>query len=322
MIKSIAAIVIAASLTACISTPAPSNTSVAPSAGEGRVPPVPPVVEGIVKGAARPGYIPFSDYTTGDPVIATEAFVNGKLTGPAGGDLAGNYPNPTAKQVTGLNLYSDSVYVAAFRNSYNPQALRIYNSYTAPTAFDGAELAWDHDQFIVGTIQAGAGLYRDLAFRTSNLIRLTVTVAGQLNAPANYSPASPASLVTKANVDNAIAHISLPYDLIVPPSVGVGGPGQVLYKIVFTRTVTFPAGAGISRFGSATTPNADVSYLITKGISTIGKITFPSGTVSGQVGLDAATTYNPGDAMYILRQSSTDTTLSGVYGTLSGTVSN
>jgi hypothetical protein len=60
-------------------------------------------------------------------------------------------------------LARDSGNILAQRNSTNPQAFHIYNTYTDASNYERASLKWDSNLFKIGTESLGTGTARDVA---------------------------------------------------------------------------------------------------------------------------------------------------------------
>jgi hypothetical protein len=92
--RNLLAIAALAVLSAC------TTSHVPPPLNEGTLPA--PTVSGVLKGAERPTYIPFSDYASGNPVIATEDFVKAQVA------VAGGGKPLTIYMLTGGEGFDDS----------------------------------------------------------------------------------------------------------------------------------------------------------------------------------------------------------------------
>lgn len=201
---------------ACTSIPSVSDS--APNA-------IGPAVLGVLKNAGQQSYIQFSDYTTGNPVISTEAYVQSytkSLYLPLTGAMA---KGPF--QVTGKSTFYKMV-LAKY-------GINVTGHNDAPTTI-GAEanyLQIGGDEYGIGSYRGiGFGfvysnapvppamlLYQEmdstgntsgslcLANRASSLTitpvsNLCVYPGGQIQAAANYVPATDPALTTKSYVDS------------------------------------------------------------------------------------------------------------------------
>jgi hypothetical protein len=87
-------------------------------------------------------------------------------------------------------LETDSSNILAQRNGINPQAFRLYNTYTSSTNFERLNLRWDTNVVKIGTEKGSAGgTARDLVFETDALARITITSSGDIGI-GNTSPTS------------------------------------------------------------------------------------------------------------------------------------
>jgi hypothetical protein len=81
-----------------------------------------------------------------------------------------------AGSTTDLSLYRDAADTLAQRRSTNPQAFRVYNSYTDGSNYERGVVAWDTNVLKIGTEAAGTGSARDLRISTGSFF--DVHVAG------------------------------------------------------------------------------------------------------------------------------------------------
>jgi hypothetical protein len=80
-----------------------------------------------------------------------------------------------------LYLYPDDANILAQRNSINPQAFRLYNTYTSSTNFERLNLRWDTNVVKIGTEKGSAGgTARDLVFETNATGRMTIGATGDI----------------------------------------------------------------------------------------------------------------------------------------------
>jgi hypothetical protein len=75
-----------------------------------------------------------------------------------------------------IELYRDAIDTLAQRRSTNPQAFRVYNSYTDGSNYERGVVAWDTNVLKIGTEAAGTGSARDLRISTGSFF--DVHVAG------------------------------------------------------------------------------------------------------------------------------------------------
>lgn len=134
-----------------------------------------------------------------------------------------------------------------------------------------------------------------------------------------------ASTAVTGNFSVTGAVTGFPYDLIVsysgPAAAPVLAASTLVYEMKMTRSVTFPAGAGISLFSASATATAQTVLSIMQNVTQVGTITYAAGSITGVVNFTSATVYTAGQSLYIQGPTTADTTLAGVFGTLSGTLS-
>lgn len=80
-----------------------------------------------------------------------------------------------------LYLFRDTAATLAQRNGANPQAFRLYNTYTSSTNFERLNLRWDTNVVKIGTEKGSAGgVARDLVFETDATGRMTIAASGDI----------------------------------------------------------------------------------------------------------------------------------------------
>lgn len=209
-----------------------------------------PVVEAKLKGSGDPTYIPFSDYTSGNPVVTTEAWttskfvaltnVNQTITGNV--NVAGGYLNAMGGPIYGQYPKADFPGVWIRRSSGAAQTgvttLGLTSEYLR---LGGGE--WNVGSYrMIGFGYGGTGSHApasigyqernksgntlgDLVFATRNstgntipTIALRVQYDGQiLTEDANYKPTTPKSIPNKAYVDAlAVAGGGAPDQIAIP----------------------------------------------------------------------------------------------------------
>jgi hypothetical protein len=67
-----------------------------------------------------------------------------------------------------LILLRDAANTLGLRNGVNPQAFRLYNTYTDASNYERSFLKWDTNEFIIGTEKNGTGSNRDLRIVSSS----------------------------------------------------------------------------------------------------------------------------------------------------------
>jgi hypothetical protein len=102
-------------------------------------------------------------------------------------ELQGNNGSPPGilsfytSYLQGPNLVGEANGVIAQRNGINPQAFRLYNTYTSSTNFERLNLRWDTNVIKIGTEKGSAGgTARDLVFETDATGRMTIGATGDI----------------------------------------------------------------------------------------------------------------------------------------------
>jgi hypothetical protein len=72
----------------------------------------------------------------------------------------------------------DAADTLAQRRSTNPQAFRVYNTYTDASNYERAKMVWDSNVLRIGTEKAGTGSARALELQTDGVTRLTIDTSG------------------------------------------------------------------------------------------------------------------------------------------------
>jgi hypothetical protein len=98
--------------------------------------------------------------------------------------------NNAATGVRDLALHFDASNTLAQRNGVNPQAFRLYNTYTDATTFERLNIKWDTNVLKIGTEKGSVGgTARAMELQTDNTTRMTIASAGDIGigttAPIN-----------------------------------------------------------------------------------------------------------------------------------------
>ena len=81
------------------------------------------------------------------------------------------------------SLRKETNHILSQRNGINPQAYRLYNTYTSDTNFERLNFRWDSLVAKIGTDQGSvSGLARDLVLETSGTERVRITASGLFSA--------------------------------------------------------------------------------------------------------------------------------------------
>jgi hypothetical protein len=121
-------------------------------------------------------YSPFTDqvWFTGGGAVGAQ-FQNGgiRLISSASLQYASSSTN-----TTDLSLFRDAADTLAQRRSTNPQAFRVYNTYTDASNYERGKIAWESNVLRIGTEKAGTGSARALELQTDGVTRLTISTSG------------------------------------------------------------------------------------------------------------------------------------------------
>lgn len=91
-----------------------------------------------------------------------------------------SHPTDAAVTVDTI-LLRDTAATLALRDGVNPQAFRLYNTYTSSTNFERLNLRWDTNVVKIGTEKGSAGgVARDLVFETDATGRMTIAASGDI----------------------------------------------------------------------------------------------------------------------------------------------
>jgi hypothetical protein len=106
-------------------------------------------------------------------------------TGVAAGGFLGfnNSNNYTTSAGWDVRIYRDASNTLALRNGVNPQAFRVYNTYTDANTFERLNIKWDTNVLKIGTEKGtSGGTARAMEFQTDGTSRWSISTAGHLLA--------------------------------------------------------------------------------------------------------------------------------------------
>jgi hypothetical protein len=155
-------------------------------------------------------------------------------------------------------------------------------------------------------------------------LRITVTVIGfrkhnAYTAPAALSSNTPGDVSSITGDQTAIEPYAIPLD------IGDGAQpvaNQSLLRHLISgdvASVTFAAGLATSEFKCRTTSTSTYVITIKWNGSSVGTITFSASTALAALALSADINAAPLDEIEFVGQATPDSTIAGIYGTLSGT---
>lgn len=131
--------------------------------------------------------------------------------------------------------------------------------------------------------------------------------------------ASPITLSAVRTLPAPTPSLGQPYD------AGMFWPGtitqssQLLARIVFTRTVTFPAGLASSEGAAQETATNSTVITLARNGTAFGTCTFGAGASSCSFAAVSSVVFNPGDTLTALGPATPDATLGDIAITLAGT---
>jgi hypothetical protein len=189
--------------------------------------------------AALPGLAVAGDLNTG--IYGVSADVLGVS---AGGLNVASFSNGQLSLATeaggaGVNLVVDAANALALRNGASAQAFRVYNTYTGPSNYEMGHIAWQSNEFRIGTLRAGSGTGRDLVFQTNGSSRWYIASSGNFLpiADATYDAGSAALEIRDAYISRSVI-----ISQAAIPAGGVAGRG-VRFSSTANFGVFFGSGA-------------------------------------------------------------------------------
>jgi len=100
---------------------------------------------------------------------------------------------------------------------------------------------------------------------------------------------------------------------------GKPAAGEIVHEGVFTETIGFASNFAGSRAAARVAATADAVWTILKNGVAVGTITFAAASTTGVFASSGPVAFAPGDRIQIVAPTPRDDTLSGVFGTLTGT---
>jgi hypothetical protein len=191
-----------------------------------------------------------------------------------------------------LALWRDSSNTLALRNSLNPQAFNIYNTYTSATSAERASLKWVNNTFVIGTeTLPTSASNRDMAFQTASSTRMTITSGGLVG----IGTSTPNSALTVVGAISATGTGTMTSTLT--NSLSVNGQTKVLaFNIGDGIIGNNFAGTNIWNISRSNTPtNAGLNLAATGGITFSTNPNSPTSTIAmtlsanGYVGIGTTT---------------------------------
>jgi hypothetical protein len=116
------------------------------------------------------------------------------------------------------SLRKETNHILSQRNGINPQAYRLYNTYTSDTNFERLNFRWDSSVAKIGTNQgASSGLARDLVLETSGTERVRITASGLFSADGVSLGKGRAGIATNIAIGQStlVKNISGSYNLAI-----------------------------------------------------------------------------------------------------------
>lgn len=218
-----------------------------------------------------------STFTMGGNVAFSGAFTfagtitaNTAVTFPTSGTLAilganSFTGNQTHASGTTINWNSDTVLlrdaanVLALQNSTNPQALRLYNTFTDASNYERGGLTWSGNALVLNTSNLGAGTARGITLSAASG---TVSVTSALNA-SNGGNWSGAPYLGSANNTNAV-HVNNAGPLTLSSGFTLCWSATSDSNGACSASIVWGA-AGVLSTSSILSPAGTVQYLGTTG---------------------------------------------------------
>ena len=187
-----------------------------------------------------------------------------------------------------LLLARDAANTLAQRNGINPQAFRLYNTYTdAVSAFERLNIKWDTDVLKLGTERGSVGgLPRALELQTDGTTRMTITSAGRVGIGTTTAAATlqiihdsstaPLDIRRTGFLGSQLFTINNLGDITGGAAVFTPKLGHMVTALTVTGNGTFPAAifqTGNVGIGT-TTPNANLTVV---GVISSTNIVYASG---------------------------------------------
>jgi hypothetical protein len=191
---------------------------------------------------------------------ANPAFLQLGSNGYIGWTSSANNANVAADTI----VYKDAAGVLAQRNGTNPQAFRIYNTYTDASNYERLGITWSSSICTIGLAQAGTGLIRTLNVNANALnapalpVAATVTAATGNGTTVTYTCASTFAIGQVVSITGLTITTGSSLNLSNQTITGVT-------TTAFTVTNATVGTAAATQAGTATIQSAGNSVNITAG---------------------------------------------------------
>jgi hypothetical protein len=242
-------------------------------------------------------------------------------TAVAGGDLTGNFPNPTlvATAVTAGSYTYTSLTVdakgriTAASNGAAPPAPSSTNPLVNGTVAIGTGTTYARADHVhpTDTSRLAVGAALDTLGATTDVTTLNSTTSAH-----GLLPKLGGGTTNFLRADGAWA--STPYDLALF-APGVPTVSALIMRFLFNRSVSFPSGLTGSVASAGTAATASTVFNLAKNGSAIGTLTFAAAGTTGSFSFASAVSVASGDVLTVTAPATPDATLANISVTLTAT---